>query len=870
MAPSVKNKNIKVIGEMNFYKLSVVEEGPLFDKIQLGVKALIGQQVGDAPTPENFVESLFNNEQVCDCLIYLSRLPVFSKDFAGAFKHNLDLLATTKKLKYFTNLSIGHNAILLKNLAKSMGLTIYGMQQQIDYLFQDKVLSCLKLKDYMSTNPFKRSERYLVNDVALETIDPHSVYPTSIYRQCDGCMLATSDSRMIEAVMSTEITTTIKITRDILKPSTRILAEVYKPLGRCIAVIDDKVEAFYGQVIKDYFDANDIPLTKFIHEGNEINKDIKNVQAILLDMKTFGVARNEPVLIVGGGVISDLGGLATALYHRNTPYVMLCTSIVSGIDAGPSPRTCCDGYGFKNHYGAYHPPILTLTDRSFWKTLHEGWIRHGIAEIIKMACVKDYSLFLLLEKAGVKLVQTKFGTVGCDDDQDFQNLCDNIVGKAMESYVRSEYGNLWETHQCRPHAFGHTWSPGYELPAGMLHGHAVATGMGYGTYLSYKYGWISKQQLERILCLISTMELALWHPIMDNHELFISANKKVKAKRGGNLCAPVPKGKIGDCGYINDLEEDEIPDTIEEYKDIVCKLVRDGHGVDVHCHDVGLDDPSVTAKDAFIEIGQAPPPKANVHDKEDSVSYQEWIKSEQVKRNKKWEMNVQSEVSKDTRYPPEYNHVSLFRDVVENYAMAHTTMSSNNIQYASVLTEKEDMFMPCMVGAMESQFLKMQCQIMGAKTCLDIGTFTGMSAIAMAEGIPMNGKVVTLECDETIANVAQRVFDGSTVGSKIDLRVGRAVDMMRQMVEDDVKFDLIFIDADKQSYIEYYELSLQILAKKGIILADNSLCALLYDQSSDICSLKLHQFNQHVKNDSRTEQVVLTVREGVTLIKPVC
>merc|ERR1719285_1682362 len=144
-----------------------------------------------------------------------------------------------------------------------------------------------------------------------------------------------------------------------------------------------------------------------------------------------------------------------------------------------------------------------------------------------------------------------------------------------------------------------------------------------------------------------------------------------------------------------------------------------------------------------------------------------------------------------------------------------------------------------------------------------------MSAVAMAEGIPESGKVITLECDDDIAKVAQHGFDASTVGAKIDLRVGNAVELMRKMTGDDLKFDVIFIDADKQSYIEYYELSLQILATGGIILADNSLCALLYDQTSDICSLKLHQFNQHVKNDSRTEQVVLTVREGITLIKPI-
>lgn len=178
--------------------------------------------------------------------------------------------------------------------------------------------------------------------------------------------MATSDSQTIEAVMSTTLTTTIKITREILNPKNKILAEVYKPLGRCVAIIDDKVESLFGKKLQEYFDAYGLPLIKLIHPGNEINKDIKNVEEILVGMKNHGVARNEPVLIVGGGVIADIGGFACALYHRNTPYVMLCTSIVTGIDAGPSPRTCCDGHGFKNLYGAYHPPILTLTDRYFW------------------------------------------------------------------------------------------------------------------------------------------------------------------------------------------------------------------------------------------------------------------------------------------------------------------------------------------------------------------------------------------------------------------------------------------------------------------------------------------------------------------------
>ena len=505
---------------------------------------------------------------------------------------------------------------------------------------------------------------------------------------------------------------------------------------------------------------------------------------------------------MGGGVIADIGGFATALYHRNTPYVMLCTSIVTGIDAGPSPRTCCDGFGFKNLYGAYHPPILTLTDRSFFQTLHEGWIRHGIAEIIKMAVVKDKKLFELIDKAGPRLIYTKFGTVG-DRDAVFEEICDLIIGKAMEGYVRSEYGNLWETHQCRPHAYGHTWSPGYELPAGMLHGHAVATCMGYGAYLARLEGFITESEQMRILRLISDMELSLWHDIMDNHDLVAAANKKVVEKRGGNLCAPVPR-QLGNCGYINDLSREKLDATLNEYKNICTSFPRGGRGIDVHCCDVGLQDPSTVAGDAYQGISKfiTTPTAKGVTNK--SSSYVGWIENLQTKQNGESKMNVTFESVVDTESPPDFDNDKLFHDGVEKYAMKLSTSPSKDTQYIATLTENNKLFSPCMVGTLESQFLKMQCQIKGAKTCLDVGTFTGMSALAFAEGTPNDGKVVTLECCIEFAKVAHTAFDASSVGHKIDLRVGKAMESMTQLAMEGQQFDIIFLDADKENYQTYY------------------------------------------------------------------
>ena len=212
----------------------------------------------------------------------------------------------------------------------------------------------------------------------------------------------------------------------------------FSPITRCVTIIDKNVENIYGTAIQAYFDEHSIELIKLVTSAEEIDKDITNLQDVLVQLKTLGVRRNEPLLVVGNGVLHDVIACAASLYHRNTPYVMLSTSVVAAIDAGLSPRTGCDGFGFKNLFGSYHPPVLALTDRSFFRTLKLGCMRHGIAEIVKMAVVKDEELFCLLEQNAAVILSTKLGTVMEDFEGDhaaFQDICDLIVGKALEELV---------------------------------------------------------------------------------------------------------------------------------------------------------------------------------------------------------------------------------------------------------------------------------------------------------------------------------------------------------------------------------------------------------------------------------------------------
>lgn len=836
------------------------------------------------------LDALFQLSTVHSLLIEATRTAVFHSSVASEFSTDhvgLSDLRSLKLLKYCYNIPCGQLVGVLAKLIANHGdgAAIKAWKSFADRVLDDKDFAGLQMKHVLIGEHAAPDTRALYEDNMDHLLenDPHAIYPTSIYRQSSGHISSTEDSSMIEGVMNTTITTTVMIVKDVLNPEKHHLREIYKPLGRCVCVIDEHVDNLYGNALADYFLVHDITFEKLSYRCMEVDKDISTVEKILVDLKRLQISRNEPVLIVGGGVMSDVGGFACALYHRNTPYVMLCTSIVSGIDAGPSPRTCCDGLGYKNVFGAYHPPILTLTDRSFFRTLKKGWIRHGIAEIIKMAVVKDYSLFELLEKAGNKLLETKFGVECPPGDDELDGLSESIVAKAMDAYVRSEYMNMAECVQTRPHAYGHTWSPGFELQAGLLHGHAVAIGMGYSAYLSFVQNWISEDELHRILKLMSVCGLSLVHPILDNVGIIAAAQDKVTSKRGGNLCAPLPKGSLGRCGYLNELSRERLEKTLTEYRNICESYPRAGLGIEAHCHDVGLEDPSTVKQNIAETMGNA----AVSNDAEartngdmnggstelaEYTSYDEWVASHQAQRNERatssrlGAKSSESSVFVDTAVAPPFPHPSLFHEGAEEYSCAMTTPASEDYERIVRRTYEENLFAPCMVGQIEGQFLTTMAFALRAKRVLEVGTFTGYGALSFAEGVVDGGEVVTIEADKKCVDIAQECFDASAYGRKITIVHADARQAVKDMVARGEKYDIVFLDADKVNYSMYYQAGMEMLADGGLIMADNALCSLVY-AADDPVRKSLHEFNQMVRADPRVEQVMLTVREGILVVR---
>lgn len=201
----------------------------------------------------------------------------------------------------------------------------------------------------------------------------------------------------------------------------------------------------------------------------------------------------------------------------------------------------------------------------------------------------------------------------------------------------------------------------------------------------------------------------------------------------------------------------------------------------------------------------------------------------------------------------------------EEYALDHTTPMSALLEEVEQFTLTKAPYPSMLTGRVEGRFLQLVVQLCGARCIVDIGTFTGYSALTMAEVMPDDGELLTIENNKDHARIAQAFFDRSHSRSKIALRTGEALGILKTLP--DAKTDLVFIDADKRNYISYYREAMRILRTGGLILADNALWyGRIFDPKDDD-SRAVADFNELVKKDTRTEKLFLTIRDGIYLIR---
>lgn len=203
---------------------------------------------------------------------------------------------------------------------------------------------------------------------------------------------------------------------------------------------------------------------------------------------------------------------------------------------------------------------------------------------------------------------------------------------------------------------------------------------------------------------------------------------------------------------------------------------------------------------------------------------------------------------------------------VEEYAAAHTTPGHPLLAEVERRTRASQEGHGMMVGLLEGRFLETLVWLSGARCILEVGTFTGYSALSMAGALPAGGSIVTCEVDPERAAVARRHVDASPWADRIRIVVGPALDSIATL---DGPFDFVFIDADKVNYRNYYEAALPKLAEGGLIAVDNVLWSGQVldadDRSEDTVAIRA--FNDFVRHDTRVTCVMTTVRDGVTLIR---
>jgi caffeoyl-CoA O-methyltransferase len=203
---------------------------------------------------------------------------------------------------------------------------------------------------------------------------------------------------------------------------------------------------------------------------------------------------------------------------------------------------------------------------------------------------------------------------------------------------------------------------------------------------------------------------------------------------------------------------------------------------------------------------------------------------------------------------------------VEAYAEARSTPPTDLFQRLAEETRATQSAPQMMVGQLEGYFLGELVRLARARRVLELGTFTGYSSISMALALPPGGRVITCDVDEKTTAIARRYAEEAGVIDRIDYRVGPALETIQQL---DGPFDLIFIDADKENYVAYYEATLPLLADDGLIVADNTLWSgRVTDPENDDPNTKhIRAFNERVVADDRVENALLTVRDGMNLIR---
>jgi caffeoyl-CoA O-methyltransferase len=208
----------------------------------------------------------------------------------------------------------------------------------------------------------------------------------------------------------------------------------------------------------------------------------------------------------------------------------------------------------------------------------------------------------------------------------------------------------------------------------------------------------------------------------------------------------------------------------------------------------------------------------------------------------------------------------LIRSEIEEYCRAHSTVPSKDCEAIETYTQANVPMAVMISDPIVGGFLGFMVGALGARRILEVGCFTGYTALAMAERLPEDGELITLDISEETDRIAKRFWAKSPHGKKIRSMIGPAGDTLKQLKG---PFDLVFVDADKVGYVNYVKQALELLAPNGVLIADNCLYQghVLESSPTETGAQAIKEFNAFVAKNERLEKTLLSVKDGLMLIR---
>ncbi|MBY5951358.1 3-dehydroquinate synthase [Algoriphagus marincola] len=351
-------------------------------------------------------------------------------------------------------------------------------------------------------------------------------------------------------------------TEDLFSLENPILVDVFEK-GKSVKtffVIDSGVtEAFpdliskiksYATNFKDLFFLCAEPL---IVPGGETCKNDPDVyQQVVKATNDYGIDRHSYIVAIGGGAVLDMVGFAAAISHRGIRLVRVPTTVLSQNDSGVGVKNSINYFGKKNYLGTFTTPVAVLNDFNFLKTLDDRDWRSGIAEALKVALIKDLSFFEWLEKQALALSKREMEPMKAQIIRCAQMHMDHIAGK-----------DPFEFGSSRPLDFGHWAAHKLEHLSRyrVRHGEAVAIGIALDSCYSHLLGWISKEDLDRVLGVIRTLGFSLYEPELSGENL-IQGLREFQEHLGGKLTIMLLE-KLGKGVEVHEMDENLIQSAIQ-------------------------------------------------------------------------------------------------------------------------------------------------------------------------------------------------------------------------------------------------------------------------------------------------------------------